>query len=106
VVSYRPGGRYLPHYDACKQADDDDDTCARMNESLGPRRLTVLLYLNEDFAGGETVFPKLGVKVRPLTGLAILFSDTDAHGNTLEASLHGGEQVTRGEKWVCNKWVH
>jgi prolyl 4-hydroxylase len=106
VVRYKEGGHYQPHYDACF---GDEEHCERMRSNLGPRRLTVLLYLNsspDDFEGGETVFPKLGHTVLPLKGNAAVFYNSDEKGVLLEQSLHGGNRVTRGEKWVCNKWVH
>jgi hypothetical protein len=70
------------------------------------RYLTFLIYLNDDFIGGGTHFPTLKYTTRPKRGLAVLFQNTDSTGNVLPDSLHGGDPVKEGEKWICNKWIH
>lgn len=52
-------------------------------------RLTFMIYLNDDFAGGETLFEH--VKVEPQTGMALIF----AH-----SLLHEGGEVFSGRKYV------
>lgn len=104
VVRYRPGGFYRPHYDACIEAPEK---CTRMNHPFRAQRyITVLVYLNDDFTGGETHFPKVPFTTRPRKGLAVLFYNCDADGVHLEDALHGGNPVQTGEKWICNKWIH
>jgi hypothetical protein len=58
--------------------------------------ITVLVYLNDDFTGGETSFDepelKLGIlKIAPRTGLALFFD---------HPLLHKGEPVESGRKYV------
>jgi predicted 2-oxoglutarate/Fe(II)-dependent dioxygenase YbiX len=103
VVRYATGGSFTPHYDPCTL---EGDGCKRMDGASGPRLYTVLIYLNDDYEGGETVFPNAGVTVRPEAGKAILFQSTTLAEHSLIAdSLHAGQEVTRGDKWICNKWV-
>jgi prolyl 4-hydroxylase len=102
VVHYHPGGFFRPHIDAC---DGNEEECKRMNGNQGPRHITVLVYLNDDYTGGETAFPKLGVTVTPKKGKAVVFHSVDSRGRILQDSQHGGNPVIQGEKWVCNKWV-
>jgi prolyl 4-hydroxylase len=104
VVRYEKGGFYRPHYDAC---NDAPEKCQRMNEPFGSQRyMTFLIYLNDDYEGGETHFPSLPYTTRPQKGMAILFYDTDPRGKIIPESLHGGEPIHRGEKWICNRWIH
>jgi prolyl 4-hydroxylase len=104
VVRYKPGGFYRPHHDACVSSPAD---CKRMNEPFQAQRyLTMLIYLNDDFRGGGTHFPTLKYTTRPKQGTAILFQNTDAVGKILPDSLHGGDPLEDGEKWICNKWIH
>jgi prolyl 4-hydroxylase len=103
VVKYEKGGFFVPHFDPC---EGDDTFCERMNRGAGHRKYTILIYLNDDFDGGETEFPVLGIKVKPEKGKAVIFRSVDDEGNIIPESRHGGNPVTRGEKWVCNKWVH
>jgi predicted 2-oxoglutarate/Fe(II)-dependent dioxygenase YbiX len=101
VVRYTDGGFFTPHYDACK---GDPEYCKRMNAETGIRYVTFLVYLNDDFEGGNTVFPKLGKSVKPKQGDAILFYNT-RDGQIIDESFHGGDPVIKGTKWICNKWI-
>lgn len=102
VVNYQPGGFFRPHYDAC---EGDENFCKRMNEPNGPRYLTILIYLNDDFTGGETIFPQINKTVKPKLGKAIIFQNVDERGVIIKKAIHGGEPVKSGEKWVANKWI-
>lgn len=53
--------------------------------------LTLLLYLDEDFDGGETEFPEERQTIAPRAGDALWFQ---------HAVLHAGKHVTRGTKHV------
>ena len=102
VVHYGVGGKFTPHYDACDSSKND---CSR----FGSQRLaTLLIYLNDDFEGGGTRFPKIDKTVVPEKGKAVLFYNIDsttwAH-TIIPESLHEGLPILHGEKWVANKWV-
>lgn len=83
VVRYAPGDRYVDHRDAL--------------DDRGPRALSIVCYLNDDFDGGATVFADPGVRVHPATGAAIVFSPE---------LLHRAEPVTRGTKYAVTAWYH
>jgi len=102
VVKYKPGGYYRPHYDAC---DWRKENCDRFNGDKGPRFITFIIYLNDDFEGGETLFPNIDKKIIPKRGKAAIFYDTDENGQVLDKALHGGMDVSNGNKWICNKWI-
>jgi hypothetical protein len=55
------------------------------------RRLSLVLYLNDDYEGGYTSFPLVGRNYRGTPGQAIFFP---SH------YIHRGEPVTRGKKYV------
>jgi prolyl 4-hydroxylase len=101
VVNYKPGGFFRAHYDACV---GNKSECKRLNNK-GPRYLTVLFYLNDNFEGGETIFPKINKLVKPKKGKAIIFQNVDNNGVIITQALHGGEPVKNGEKWIANKWI-
>lgn len=105
VVNYQPGGFFVPHYDACEPREDNKSHCDRMNVG-GPRYLTVLIYLNDDFEGGETIFPNINKSVKPEKGKAVIFENVDENGVIIEQAKHGGQPVTKGQKWIANKWIH
>jgi prolyl 4-hydroxylase len=68
--------------------------------------MTILVYLNDNFKGGETSFPMLDKKIKPEKGKAVIFYNTDTNGTILRKSKHAGIPVIEGEKWICNKWIH
>jgi len=102
VVHYEPGGFFNTHYDAC---EGSKTFCQRMDGASGPRLWTYIIYLNDDLEGGETIFPFINKKVVPKKGKLVIFQSTDVSGKLIRQSLHGGEPVRSGVKWICNKWV-
>lgn len=104
VAHYEKDGKFNEHYDACVY--DDKSYCDKMNNNSGQRRATLLVYLNDNFTGGETEFVNIGLKIKPETGKAILFWNVDEDENILEKSKHRANPVQDGEKWICTKWSH
>jgi len=102
VVKYESGGFFNPHYDAC---DGDANFCKRLNGSSGARRITLLIYLNDEFTGGETIFPNVPYTAKPKKGKAVMFTGTNDKDQLIEESYHGGNPVKSGVKWICNKWI-
>lgn len=100
VVSYEPECYYKPHFDASYHPN----VIPVMNHGCGPRIYTFIVYLNE-CEGGETEFPKLGIKIKPKKGKAILFQNVDNNLDLIPESMHAGCQVTSGVKWIANKWI-
>lgn len=94
VLRYRPGQQYRPHHDA---------------HTLGPvekRRIaTALLYLNDDYEGGETWFPDLKIKVRGGTGDLLVFHNLDEDGIPHPRMTHAGLPIRSGEKWLATRWI-
>jgi prolyl 4-hydroxylase len=100
VLHYRPGDRYEPHYDYFDPAGDAAPTLLARG---GQRVATLLMYLREPEAGGETIFPDTGLRFSPKRGCALFFSYDRPHPST--RTLHGGAPVIAGEKWVATKWL-
>jgi prolyl 4-hydroxylase len=102
ILNYHIGGEYKPHHDYFKPNEKGEQPYTKIG---GQRMATFLMYLNDVEAGGETIFPTLGVEFMPVKGSALFFyyeledNEVDIH------SLHGGNPVTRGQKWVATKWL-
>jgi len=86
------------------QTDEFEPTMVLHFEN-GQRVATFLLYLNDDFEGGETDFPALGWRYKGRKGDALLFWNVDATGLPDPATLHAGLKPVRGEKWVLSQWM-
>lgn len=100
VLRYLPGAEYRPHYD---YFGADNPSYAKILARGGQRVGTFLMYLGEPEAGGGTVFPDIGLEVAPKRGNALFFSYPVADPSS--RSLHGGQPVVAGEKWVATKWL-
>lgn len=94
VLHYAPGEQYHEHSDALPGVPPHQQ-----------RVLTFLVYLNEDFEGGETSFPALGIKVRGRTGDGLLFRNAAADGHPDPRAIHAGLPVTRGVKHLASRWI-
>lgn len=92
VLRYRPGQQFRLHSDALPNVRNQ-------------RVKTVLVYLNDDFCGGQTTFPDHDVVIVPQAGDAIIFDNTDTAGRPLSRARHAGEPVTRGTKWLATRWI-
>jgi prolyl 4-hydroxylase len=97
VVRYEPGQQYQPHHDFSDAG------------VVQQRFLTLLLYIYPPQKGGYTSFPKAhdgrGLRVKPPKGSGVLFYSMLPDGNGDDLSLHAGEPVLEGRKWVCNLWI-
>ncbi len=100
VLRYPPGAQYRPHYD---YFDPREPGTPAILKRGGQRVATLIMYLFEPEAGGATVFPDIDVQVAPVRGNAVFFSYAQAHPDS--RTLHGGDPVTAGEKWIATKWL-
>ena len=66
---------------------------------------TVLVYLNDDYDGGATVFPESGLSVKGKRGDVLVFRNLDSAGRPDPATRHAGTPVTRGTKWLSSCWI-
>lgn len=80
---YDVGQYFAPHYDGAFHRENGE-------QSL----LTFMIYLNDDFEGGETNFG--GITIKPQTGMALVFE---------HRLLHEGCTVTKGRKYVLRSDV-
>ena len=102
MLHYSAGEEYLPHFDFF---DTRLPGTAQEVATRGQRVLTFLVYLNEDFEGGETAFPRLERKFRGRKGDALVFWNVRPDFLPEPLSLHAGTPPTRGEKWLFSQWV-
>ena len=66
---------------------------------------TLIVYLNDDFDGGETFFSKLDRVFTPRKGDAIFFNYDPALRKESRKMMHGGRRVENGEKWIVTAWM-
>ncbi len=104
VLHYQPGQHYVPHWDYFPPESASSADIVRP-EKGGQRIATFLIYLNTVPMGGETEFPRAGIKVAAVQGTACFFSYRDADGVLDPLTLHSGNAVIEGDKWIAVKWL-
>ena len=102
IMHYSPGEEFRPHFDFLT---DEVEGWATQLARFGQRIATFLLYLNDDFEGGATDFPAIGVSHRAKRGDALFFANIDPAGSPDRATLHAGRPPTQGEKWILSQWI-
>jgi prolyl 4-hydroxylase len=94
VLRYAPGQQYREHSDALPGVAPNQQ-----------RVLTALVYLNDDYEGGETAFPAVDLKIRGRAGDGLLFRNASPDGRPNPRALHAGLPVTAGAKLIASRWI-
>lgn len=102
VLHYAPGEQYRLHVDFFHPSVPH---FAERIRSSGQRTKTCLVYLNDDYTGGETHFPELGIRFCGQCGEALLFDNVGADGAGDMRTAHAGLPVTSGIKWLFSQWI-
>lgn len=92
VLRYSPGQEYRPHFDFVDSAPNQ-------------RLWTALLYLNEDYEGGETAFVRTDLEVKGRKGDVLLFDNALSSGDGDPLAEHAGMPVSKGVKYLATRWI-
>jgi predicted 2-oxoglutarate/Fe(II)-dependent dioxygenase YbiX len=84
ALKYRPGEFYKAHYDGGTESG---------------RSISAIVYLNDDYEGGEIEFTNFKIKLKPEKGMLILFPSNYAY-------THIAHPVTKGTKYSLVTWIH
>jgi prolyl 4-hydroxylase len=101
MTKYNKGGFYKRHHDYILKEDNEINF-----KKQGPRILTVLLYLTNDYTGGETSFFHLGYKVKPKIGRALIWTNVYNNLEKDEITAHEALAVKSGTKIISQIWIH
>lgn len=83
LLKYNQGEHYKSHYDG--------------GTDIG-RSISALVYLNDDFEGGEIEFVHFDIKLKPKSGTLILFPSNFAY-------MHTAHPVVQGTKYALVTWI-
>ena len=84
ILKYRGGDEYKAHYDG--------GTSTR-------RSVSAIVYLNNDYEGGEVEFTNFGIKIKPEPGMLLLFPSNYAY-------THIAHPVKSKTKYAIVTWTH
>jgi predicted 2-oxoglutarate/Fe(II)-dependent dioxygenase YbiX len=95
-LHYGVGGHYKPHNDSESlwKAPNGDVFWRKSMD----RDLSTILFLNDDFEGGNLIFPEFNLTLKPEPGLLVCFPSNHNY-------LHGVEPVTRGTRYSIVSWM-
>jgi len=96
ILSYGIGGHYSPHVDgeSLWQTPDGELIWKKSTD----RDISMVFYLNDDYEGGDFVFPDLKIRVRPEPGMLVCFPSNHHY-------RHGVEPVTKGQRYSIVCWA-
>jgi hypothetical protein len=102
LEEYKPERIYsdsimLCRWDVGKQLPPHIDNQDTHEYSTPWRNYSSLVYLNEDYEGGEIFFPRLDLSLRPSTGMLVIFSSGAEH-------QHGVTEITAGKRYTMPSW--
>tara|TARA_B100000780_G_C21055531_1_gene424043 strand:- start:108 stop:902 length:795 start_codon:yes stop_codon:yes gene_type:complete len=113
VIKYNEGEEYKTHMDCWIP---NTSAYKEQIKNGGQRIYTCLIYLNDDFSGGETEFINANIKIIPKKGKAVFWNHLRNIGNCDGVvsddynlpnilSCHSGNPVKKGIKYACNIFV-
>jgi predicted 2-oxoglutarate/Fe(II)-dependent dioxygenase YbiX len=93
ILRYRQGGLYRPHTDA-----ENWDGAGRRWVRRLDRDLSLLVYLNDDFKGGQLVFSNFGGVLPPRAGMVVAFPSDHRY-------IHAAKEVAEGVRYAIVSWA-
>jgi predicted 2-oxoglutarate/Fe(II)-dependent dioxygenase YbiX len=93
ILRYGPGGEYKPHADS-ENFFADEGRWKRVID----RDLSILLYLNDTFEGGEIAFLNFGMQFKPKAGLLVAFPSDARY-------VHAALPVKQGTRYAIVSWA-
>lgn len=93
LLRYRAGGYYVPHADA----ENWDENSGRWQRAVD-RDVSLLLYLDDDYQGGELDFPNFRFRLKPQAGTLICFPADHRF-------VHAANEVSAGLRHVVVSWA-
>ena len=92
ILRYRVNSYYRPHADS-----DELNPDSQRWEKIHDRDLSLLIYLDDNYEGGELAFPNFDFRLRPKPGMLVIFPSDFRY-------LHGAMPVTRGVRHAVVSW--
>jgi hypothetical protein len=93
-----PGMYYLPHVDSPCVGKVHDEGVSNPNwRDSWAGELAILIYLNDDYEGGELYFPERGLEFKPKANTLVMFP-----GN--KNFVHGVRTIEKSERFTLVKW--
>ena len=93
ILHYSPGGFYIKHADS----ENMDPETGCWHKAID-RDLSLLIYLNDDYVGGELFFEKFNYTLKPKAGMAVMFPSDNRY-------MHEAQTLFEGERYAIVSWA-
>ena len=103
-MNYGHGGLISPHKDSYSSAINETNSSEHFSYG-GQRIVTFMMYLSNLELGGNTIFPNIGLSVKPEKGTALFWFNFNTKMQDYDTIIHMGCPVIHGNKWIANKWI-
>lgn len=91
IYKYVPGTNIEGHFDGC--SSKKDEACEEVEVSN-------IIFLNDDYRGGELYFRMLDLKIKPQLGKMIMFKNYDKDGNLVSYSGFESTKILNGMQYL------
>jgi predicted 2-oxoglutarate/Fe(II)-dependent dioxygenase YbiX len=88
VLKYSSGQKYDAHYDG---------------STADGRSISAIVYLNDEYIGGEIEFVNFGIKIKPEPGMLILFPSNYAYKHIAHPIVDGTKYAI--VTWIKDRWI-
>ena len=102
ILHYAVGEQITNHYDFVNPRMPNYQAEI---ETRGQRIATLLVYLNDDYEGGETDFPELGLRYHGAKRGGLLFTNALSNGEPDLRMVHAGLPPKNNEKWIMSQFI-
>jgi hypothetical protein len=102
VLHYAVGEQITNHYDFVNPRIPNYE---KEIAERGQRIITFLVYLNDDYEGGETDFPELGLRYHGAKGQGLFFTNALPNGEPDLRMVHAGLPPKDNEKWLLSQFI-
>ena len=102
VLHYAIGEQITNHYDFVNPRIPNYQS---EFDKRGQRIVTFLVYLNDDYEGGETDFPEPGPALSRRKGNGIFFTNALPNGEPDLRMVHAGLPPKDNEKWLMSQFI-
>lgn len=96
LLSYSKDGFYSTHCDSESLWKDGDGKVVWKKSSN--RDISSIIFLNDNFTGGDLIFPELKIRIRPEPGMLVCFPSNHSY-------MHAVEPVLSGERISMVNWM-
>jgi predicted 2-oxoglutarate/Fe(II)-dependent dioxygenase YbiX len=96
-LKYGVGGHYKPHPDGEALWHEKDTNRLVWKKNI-ERDISILIYLNSEYEGGQLIFPDQHITLNPKPGMLVAFPSTHCF-------MHGVTPVTSGVRYALVSWA-